>query len=255
MYLRFIRLVVREGAEPEFQAFYRGRVIPALQSVPGCVFAGLLIPWRSEEHRSITLWRSGEDARAYEQSGLYHQLLAESLPYLSSRTVWRARLGDDPLVTMDPALAAAGGREIPPEGYELGPEGGDLGDLQRRAFVRIVALRAAPGKRDELAALYRDVVLPALQETTGCLGAHFAEGARDPDEVLSITVWDREESAPRYEMSGEFERLRRRLSPALAATALWQVTLGEGRGDRQRADVASYHLVHGRRLAGDDDPK
>ena len=65
MYLRFIRLVVREGAESGFQSFYRERVIPALSETLGCLFAGLLTPWRSDEHRSLTLWRSPDDARAY----------------------------------------------------------------------------------------------------------------------------------------------------------------------------------------------
>jgi heme-degrading monooxygenase HmoA len=253
MYLRFIRLVVREGSEPEFQAFYRGRVIPALQSVPGCVFAGLLIPWRSDEHRSITLWRSAEDARAYEQSGLYHQLLAESMPFLSSRTVWRVRLGEDPAETMDPAAAAAGRREIPPEGYQLGGEGVKLSELAHRPFVRIFAARAAPGRSRELAAIYREVVVPTLQETAGCLGAHFAEGARDPDEILSITVWDREESATRYEMSGEYDRLRRRLRPALSSSSQWNLTLGETAAGPRDPEAASYHLVVGQRLDGGDE--
>jgi heme-degrading monooxygenase HmoA len=252
MFLRFIRLVVREGSEPEFQRFYSERVIPALSAVPGCLFAGLLAPWRSEEHRSLTLWRSPEAARAYEESGLYHQLLDESKPYLSSRTVWRVRLAEDPLETIDP-----GRKEIPPEGYELAGDerSGELEEMARPVFLRIVALRAGAGRREELAALYRDLVLPTLRETPGCLGALLASGSNDPNELLSITVWDREESATRYEMSGVFERLTRRLAPTFSPLSQWQLTLGDAGPERRAAPgVTSYHLVGGKRLDREEKP-
>jgi heme-degrading monooxygenase HmoA len=245
MYLRFIRLHLREGSEPAFRKFYAERVQPALASTPGCLFAGLLAPWRGEDHRSLTLWRSAEDALAYENGGLYHQLLRECEPMLSSRTVWRARLvddggGDGPTVV----------REIPPEGYAL--DAGDASGLERPGrslYVRIVEVRAASERQAEFVSLYREKVLPALQSFTGCLGAFLAEGARNPNELLSISVWDREESATRYEMSGEFERLTAQVQSTFSPLRQWQITLREG-GDSQAAPgVETYHLVHGRRLA------
>lgn len=278
MYLRFIRLVVREGAEAEFQAFYRSRVIPTLNALPGCLFAGLLTPWRSEEHRSLTLWRSAEDAREYEEGGLYQMLLKESMPYLSSRTVWRARLTEeereadgsatnqgaflnlDALETLAPTSGpspAPAVQEIPPEGYELlGDEAPEkLARLSRSVYVRVVAVKVAPDRRAKFETLYRDAVLPAVQEQAGCLGAFLAEGVRDPNEALSITVWDREESATRYEMSGEFERLTRQVEETLSPLSQWQLALGEGGVERRRSPgVATYHLVHGRKLARGDEP-
>lgn len=261
MYLRFIRLVVREGAESEFQTFYRRRVLPALAEVPGCRFAGLLTPWRSDDHRSLTLWRSAEDAKAYEEGGLYHQLLKETTGYLSSRTVWRVRLSDDPLETLVPGESAAGQRELPPEGYELGDEGAgeELGKLARSVYVRVVAVHLIPKYRDEFLSSYHSLVEPALKATPGCLGALLAEGTRDRNEALSITVWDREESATRYEMSGEFERLSRQLESTLLPVSQWQLVLGEGAagradgGERRRVpDVATYHLIHSRKLGRGD---
>ncbi len=244
MYLRFVRLHLRRGAEPGFREFYSDRVEPALAATPGCLFAGLLEPWRGEDHRSLTLWRSAEDARAYEDSGLYHQLLREAEPYLSSRTTWRVRLVDE----------GAGGetpqREIPPEGYalEAGDAAGSLERPGRSLYVRIVAVHVASERQREFVELYRGTVLPAVQAFAGCHGAFLAEGARDPNEMLSISVWDREESATRYEMSGEFERLTRELQSTFSPLRQWQLTLREG-GERQATpDVATYHLVRGRRL-------
>jgi len=86
MYLRFVRLSVREGEEAKFAKFYRDRVIAELESTPGCRFAGLLRPWRGSEHRSLTIWDSPEAAEAYEKSGLYHRLLRESEAMLDSTT-------------------------------------------------------------------------------------------------------------------------------------------------------------------------
>lgn len=259
MHLRFVRLMVREGAESEFQSFYRSRVIPTLEGLPGCLFAALLTPWRSEEHRSLTLWRSADDARSYETSGLYQMLLDESKPFLTSRTVWRARLAEapqDPLATRPPTSAEpAAVQEIPPEGYELlGEEGSErLSRLSQSAFVRVVAVKLSPERRAEFESLYRDLVLPAMRESAGCLGAFLAEASRDPNEALSITVWDREESATRYEMSGQFERLTRQVESTLSSLSQWRFALGEGGEERRRAaNVATYHLVQGRRLVRDE---
>ncbi|KAB2962769.1 MAG: hypothetical protein F9K18_09385 [Thermoanaerobaculia bacterium] len=251
MFLRFVRLDVREGSEAAFQAFYRERVLPELGRVEGCRFAGLLTPWRAEAHRSVTLWRTADDARAYEESGLYHELLRESEPFLSERTVWRVRLADEPAGT-----PGSQDGETRQDGYQLGAgtAADDLDRLPSAVHVRVVAVHVVPDRREEFLALYRDAVLPALQEARGCLGAFLAEGARDPDEALSITLWDREESATRYEMSGEFDRLTRRLQATFSPRVGWRLTLGEGEPERRVAPrVTSYQLVHGRRLDPRDD--
>jgi heme-degrading monooxygenase HmoA len=245
MYLRFVRLHLREGAEPGFRKFYTERVQPALAEMEGCLFAGLLAPWNSEEHRSLTLWRSPEDARAYEASGLYHQLLRECEPYLSNRTVWRVRLGD---ATQSGETAL---REIPPEGYEIatGEAEQSLERPGRSLYVRIVSVQVASERRTELEALYRDTILPAVAAFAGCHGAFLAESARDPNEMLSITVWDREENATRYEMSGEFERLAERARSTFSPLRQWQLTLRDGDEVQAAPEVSTYHLVASRRLA------
>lgn len=252
MFLRFVRLDVREGSEAAFQRFHREQVLPALQRVEGCLFAGLLAPWREEAHRSITLWRSADDARAYEESGLYRDLLREAEPFLSERTVWRVRLAEDPLETAGPPE-----RDIRPDGYRL--DAGALPDtldpLSRRAHVRMVAAHVRQDRRAEFLALYRDAVQPALHEAPGCLGAFLAAGARDPDEMISITFWEREEAAVRYELSGEYDRLTRRLEATFSPRVGWQLTLGEGEAERRNAPrVTSFQLAHGRRLDARAEP-
>src|SRR5947207_24924 len=143
MYLRFLELRVRQGQEAAFTRFYQERVMPALADTAGCLYAGLLAPWRSESHRSLTIWATAEHASAYEAS-------------------------DHPL------------------------------------------------------------------------------------EVLSITLWDREEDAVRYEMSGDFERLTARLEGTFSPVYDWRTRLGDDTS-RGRADVSSYQVVRGRRLVEPED--
>ena len=252
IYARFLRLQLRPGAEGAFSAFYRDRVIPSLAEVPGCLYAGLLSPWRGEDHRSFTLWRSAEDAHAYEESGLYHALLRESEPMLSSRTAWRVRLSDESGETTAIEL-----REIPAEGFVVESEESTRGLAggSPRVFVRIVSIQTRPDRLQEFVALYREQVIPVLLARPGNRGAFLAEGAGDSSELLSISLWEREEDAVRYELSGEFDRLTRRLQSSFAPRVGWRLTLGEGEPERRTAPrVTSFQLAHGRRLDSQSDP-
>lgn len=249
MYLRFVRLLVREGAEAKFDEFYRERVIPALRTTPGCRFAGLLTPWHGEEaHQSLTIWDSPEQAAAYEAGPLFQQLSHESEPLLSARAEWRVRLGTDPLATIDPA-----NRVIPSTGYVVdGGGGAGLPRGGRPVFVRIVSVRVAPERRREFLDLYAQHAVPALRQRPGCRGVFLAEGAEHPDGFLSISLWDREEDAVRYEASGEPERLTERLKATFSRLYDWRLTLGAGGDPRAAApEVTSYHLVQGQPLKED----
>jgi heme-degrading monooxygenase HmoA len=245
MYLRFVRLQVRAGQEAAFTRFYQERVIPALAATEGCLYAGLLAPWRGDAHQSLTIWASAEHAGAYEASGLYHGLLGQAGAMLADRAEWRVRLARDPLETADPSRRAP-----PSKGYVVEADEGSAaleGD-DRAPFVRIVSLRVAPGRLEEFVAIYHQQVIPALKQVPGCLGVFLAEGADDARGVTSITLWSREEHAVRYEMSGEFERLTARLRDTFATIFGWGAALPAASG-RAGVDVSTYQVVRGRRLS------
>ena len=258
MFLRIIRLRVREAEEAAFTRFYEARVMPALEATSGCLYAGLLAPWRGgEAHQSLTIWDSAESARKYEEGGLYHRLLAEAAPFLSERTEWRIRLATDPLETSDPSR-----REIASAGYNVDAQSGGetLENDKRSSFVRIVSLRVDPDHLRDFVTIYRETVIPALRAVPGCRGVFLAEGAHDPNGVLSITLWNREEDAVRYEMSGISEKLTARLRGTISPVYDWRMTLdGAGSGGSGGSDaggagslaVSSYRLVRGRRLDPD----
>lgn len=246
MYLRFVRLLVREGADAQFVAFYRDRVIPALRAVDGCRFAGLLTPWRGgDAHQSLSIWDTPEHADAYERGPLFERLSREAEPLLSARAEWRVRLARDPEATIDPAQ-----RVVPSTGYVI--EGSGSAGLPaggQPVFVRIVSVRIDPQQRQEFEELYRHEVIPALQECHGCRGVLLAEGTVQANEILSISLWDREEDAVRYEMSGEAERLTGRLKATFSRLYDWRLTLGGQRDAGAAAlEVTTYHLVQGQPL-------
>ena len=245
MYVRFVRLQVREGSEAGFREFYEERVIPALDATDGCLFAGLLRPWRGSDHQSLTIWESPEHALSYERSGLYDALLREAEPMLSATTSWRVHLGNDPQETLDWER-----REIPPDGYTVADEGAaeDLETPMPSTFVRIVSIRVAEGRLEEFRSIWEETVAPAVRKQPGCRGILLAEGSNDPNEILSISLWDREESAVRYEMSGDFERLTYRLHDTFSRVRDWRMSFGPVEDELDGPDVEGYHFVTSRKL-------
>ena len=218
MFLRIIRLRVRDADEA-------GRPITssAMSDVATVAIVAVALAWRGgEAHQSLTIWDSAESAATYEDKGLYHQLLREAAPFLSERTEWRIRLATDPLETSDPSR-----REVPSAGYNVDSASGSetLESNKRSSFVRIVSLRLDPGHLADFIAIYREKVIPSLRAVPGCRGVFLAEGAHDPNGVLSITLWNREEDAVRYEMSGLSEQLTGHLRSTISPAYDWRLTL------------------------------
>jgi heme-degrading monooxygenase HmoA len=248
MFVRFVPLLVREGQEAAFAAWYRERVIPALSTTHGCVFAGLLTPWRGEEHRSLTIWRNAGAAAAYERSGLYDELLAEAAPMLSSRNEWVERAGREPGAGTDAKI-----REIATEGFVVDAGDGAQGRLGgeiETAFVRFVSVRVAPDHIGEFVSAYSNRILPRLREQPGFRGGLLAEDRTDEGTCLSITLWDREEDALRYELD-VFPGLVQGVKSTFSPIYDWACELAGGGREDPRLDaiqVSSYQLVTGKRL-------
>jgi heme-degrading monooxygenase HmoA len=252
--LRFVRVRLKPEARWGYRAFYQGRVVPALQEVDGCLFVGLLEPAaEGDECLSMTIWRSPADSARYEESGLYDRLLDESDPFLATSgtaTEWSAemsgpRVGErsplpDPDVESHPVL----------DGRLEGPPPAGIG----RLFVRVLEMRVAPGRFAELVTRYRGSVRPALLSTPGCRGAILVEGARGDALALSLTLWDEEADAIRYETSGLFEAFIARLRDLLSSFYEWRLSLappGERREVEGRdLDVRGYRVVAGRPVRG-----
>ena len=83
MYMRFVRVKVREGKHWEYAQFYEDRVIPDMQETEGCLFASLLQPsGDDDESVSMTMWRSQKFAEAYEMLKQYDWVNGDRLERL-----------------------------------------------------------------------------------------------------------------------------------------------------------------------------
>ncbi len=252
MYMRFVHLKVNEGRLREFRRFYDERVIPALQNTAGCLFSSLLQPTgESNECISLTLWGSPEDVEEYEKSGLFDQLLDESDEYLADTSEWRARLAGDRAPVVRPLQEP----EVEVYPVELAAEHGTIDSgSSPRLFLRIVAARIEAGRFEELKKRYDDEIKPVLLATPGCRSVFLVEGLRARSRALSVTVWNSEEDAIRYELSGKYDEMVAKVSEYFSGLYQWKLSLAPARErggiSGRDLDVSGYHVVTGRSLQG-----
>jgi len=249
MYMRFVRLILAREKTAEFRKFYDDRVIPALQATDGCLFASLLQTTdKDDESLSLTLWTSEEAAVAYESSGLYDKLLDASDKYFAEVSEWRAHLTGDP---SPPAK-----RLQDPEVETFPVEVAALSTLDKEApprlYMRLVAIRVEAGRFQQLRERYNAEIVPALLATPGCRAVFLAEGFHSRSRALSVTIWDSEEHAVRYEMSGAFDQMIGRISEFFSGLYQWKLSLTPSREGAaisgQDLKVVGYRMVTGRRL-------
>lgn len=244
MLLRFVRMHVPEPRVADLRAHWEERVLPALLDTPGCVYAALLRQsLAGDECVSVTFWESAEAVDAYENSGLFDQLLDETDPFLLDAEVWRADLTGNrrkPKPLPEPEV----------EAYEIGtPVRDDDGDeVPPTLFVRTVALRVADGKVKDFRRMWTKEVLPKLREVPGCRDAFLVASVKGRDRVMSVTVWERDEDAVRYEASGTFRMISQVLAPYLADIEHWKLALAaEGSEPRHNLDIEGYRVIAARR--------
>ena len=246
MQLRFVRLRVPEERLAELIDFYEQRVVPALQETEGCLFAGLLRQsLAGDECLSATFWESSEAIEAYEASGLFDELLDDMDPYLLEAQVWQTD------------LRSQGGASALPdpevEAYQVDTPVLAASDNAGHTpvFVRMVSVRVDPENLPEFRRVFRREVIPALRSVHGCRDAFLVESVAGRSRIVSVTVWERDEDAVRYERSGDFERLTGRLAPLLADIEHWRLALASSRGTeeaRHGLDVSGYQVVTAHQL-------
>ncbi len=246
MYLRFLKLATRSTDLRIVQEFYQQEVLPLLQQHSACRFASLLqATSKAAECISMTLWDSPEEADRYEQSAAYLELLEEGAKLISASADWSVRLADDTLAT-EPRGSR---QETIGDAFTVEAGDEDLGgsDLPARLYLRIVSVRVKPEKWDDLIDLYNSTVLPTLRTTQGCHTAFLVEALHDPDQALSVSIWNREEDAIRYEMSGTFDDLTRQLRDTLEGSTRWKVSVGPV-GTTTSPPVRGYKQIVGEKL-------
>ncbi|MGA9121460.1 MAG: antibiotic biosynthesis monooxygenase family protein [Bacteroidota bacterium] len=226
MYMRLVQFDVTRGAGIPVRDFYTGRIIPALQGVTGCRYAGLM---QSVSHPdqciSLTLWDNQEGAREYEKEGVFQQLMDEMRPYLSSSSDFTVRLSENLTLEYVPVPNEPVVRTFPIAERSDNP--GSTFDPGNAMWLRIVSLKILPGKLDEFKRLYAEQTIPVLRKVKGCRHVYLLESDERSHEVLSVTRWDTQKDAEAYEESGVFEQLLEKQKHTLSGLYQWKRGLGK----------------------------
>ena len=92
-------------------------------------------------------------------------------------------------------------------------------------FVRLVSARIQTGKFEALKERFDREIKPALIATKGCRAVFLVENTKTQERALSVTIWDSEEDAIRYELSGGFDEMTAKVSEFFSGLYQWRLSL------------------------------
>lgn len=253
MLMRIFHLQKKSVDIDILRSFYDSIVIPELEKIEGCLFAGLLQNNTNElEGISLTLWDTKENADAYEKSGLFEKLLDQAKPFLADSTEWKVQLSEDLELEYKPD-----GGEPDPEHFKVTVHEkvkDNLFSQHSKMFVRIISHILQKDKIDEFRDIYIEKIIPALRKTSGCRFAYLIESMDQENEVISLSIWDSEEHARVYENSGLFEKLVNELRPTFSQFFQWKMALEKKSGGKVSTSddlkISDYRVLTGRNLRG-----
>ncbi len=228
MYLRLVQAKAKLEEAESLRAIYANTVIPTLQGIPGCLYACLMQSnARPEEFVSMTLWESQEDAEAYVRTGLFEHLMKLIRPMLLETSEWRVGLSKEMRVEytpepQEPTIATY------PVTLDLPTKQTD-GSRANNMYLRLVSMNLKADKKDEFHRLYINEIIPALQETKGCLHAYLIMPSRGDNQSISVTIWDSQEDAHAYEQSGLFASLVGKIKHTFTDLYQWKMELDKSR--------------------------
>lgn len=249
MYMRVWQARVNPERWSEIRQVYEEKVIASLQNVNGCLFASLM---QNESHpdecMSMTLWAEQTQADAYGKSGLFQSLVDEFRPFLADSAEWRIQLSKDLTVKYEPVPEESTVKSYSVAAQAKEPVGG--GGRPQSMYVRIVSPKIRPGKMEEFKRIYAQEILPVLREVKGCRYAYLTEGAKDKNEIISVTIWDTPQDVENYETGGIFEKLREKVTHTFSELYQWKMKLEKDTGKpvvtSDDMTVRHYHVVTGK---------
>jgi len=224
MYMRFVQTKIKPDRLSELRQHYEQKVVPALKKMAGCLYACLMhSKHHQDESISLTLWDTPQQAEAYEQSGVFQQLLQEARPYLSEASEWRIQLSRDLTLEYLPITA-----EPTVKSYAVTASADENLPAHMQIpsmYLRIVSPKIKPGKMEEFKTLYSEEIIPVLRTVQGCRYAYLTESMKEKTEIISVTLWDSIEDAENYERSGAFDKLTEKVKHTFSELYQWKMGL------------------------------
>jgi len=94
-------------------------------------------------------------------------------------------------------------------------------------YLRLVRFRMKPQMIEEGDRFYREEAIPTLEKTPGCRFARWIQNTQDPEECVSLTLWESPGHIEAYERGGTFRGLLDRFRPLIAESSEWKMELSE----------------------------
>ena len=94
-------------------------------------------------------------------------------------------------------------------------------------YLRLVHAKFAPDSLDSIRRVYEETIIPQLQKTAGCLYVCLLRNERQPDEGISMTLWDTYASVQAYEKSGKYDQLLTEVLPYLSDATDYRIEMTE----------------------------
>ena len=248
MFMRFVQLKIDPKNISDFKEFYEKVVTPELHNTDGCMFAGLI---KSEpgdsEFISLTFWQSQEHAEDYEKAG-FEKLAEKTRPFLAESAEWKVQLSDNFELKYEPVE-----EEPVIKKYSVAVQNDNEDthlDLPQNMYVRILSIKIEDNKLEEFKRLYSEIIFPSLKETEGCQNVFLIESVNEPDEFISVSIWDSKDAADNYEASDKFRVLTERVSHTFSKLYLWKMFFEKEHGVKiqtsQDFKVEHYDIVTGK---------
>ena len=111
-------------------------------------------------------------------------------------------------------------------------------------FMRILNIRLKSNNMDMLRSFYDAIIIGELQKIDGCLFAGLLQSNQDPNDGLSLTLWDSKDHANDYEKSGLYKKLLEQAKPFLADSAEWKIQLSEDLELEFRPEDDEWEIEH-----------
>jgi heme-degrading monooxygenase HmoA len=249
MFMRLVQFKIKTDQLSGLRQEYETVVVPALGDIDGCRFAGLIHSARNpDECMSLTLWNTPDHIEAYERSGKYAELLKGLEPYFSDSSKWKIQLSEDSTLEYAP---------VPEEPVvHANPIGAAMdnnapGQLPRDTmYLRIVYITIKPGMLDEFRTIYNEEIIPTLRSVQGCRIAYLTESIENREQIYSVTIWDSQADAEKYETSGQFDELTGKIRHTFSELFQWKMELDKQVGGQTATSedltIESYAIVTGR---------
>jgi quinol monooxygenase YgiN len=251
MFMRLLYLQAKSDDIDVLRSFYDAIVIPELQKIDGCLFAGLLQSNKDvREEISLTLWDTQKHAEDYEKSGIYKKLLEQARPLLAESAEWKIHLSEDLELQYKPEDKDLDSGEFKVTVHERMKD--DLIKQHSEMYVRIVSHILQKDKIGDFRDIFSEKIIPSLQNTKGCRYAYLVESMHQTNEVISLSIWDSKADAEAYEKSGLFEQLIDKLRPTLSKFYQWKMALKKDSTKIVKTSedlkISDYKVVTGKNL-------